>query len=220
VWLWCKLTGGDEVATPSALPPLDPDEPTRLIHDITPELRGRLLLLGELLLSTPTSMRQTIPTRLARWVTIYAHTGHAYIEVAGDLLRYRGGAWQPAQPAADGSPVEHGRDRPGGVRRTAPAGAVFGPVRVRSGWQRPPLDGRAAAAARTELPGTWSSPVGSDHEQRCRAPRPRDRNRGKASAAVEPPVRGGADESERQQAAAWHRKGVRARTARRDAFMT
>jgi hypothetical protein len=65
VWLWCKLTGGDEVATPSALPPLDPDEPTRLIHDITPELRGRLLLLGELLLSTPTSMRQTIPTRLA-----------------------------------------------------------------------------------------------------------------------------------------------------------
>ena len=65
VWLWCELTGGDETAAPSALPPLDPDEPTSLIHDITPELRGRLLLLGELILSTPTCMRQTIPTRLA-----------------------------------------------------------------------------------------------------------------------------------------------------------
>ena len=53
-----------------------------------------------------------------RWVTIYANAGHAYIEVAGIYFDTAAGPRQPAEPAVDGTAVEHRRDRAGRLRRT------------------------------------------------------------------------------------------------------
>ena len=61
-----------------------------------------------------------------KWVTIFANAGHAYVEVAGHLLRHRGGTRQPAQPAVDRAAVEHRRDRPGRVRRATSLRALNG----------------------------------------------------------------------------------------------
>ena len=64
IWLWCEFTSGHERAAPIALPTFSLAHQNEFIRDALPGLRERLLLLGELLLATPTNARHTIPSRL------------------------------------------------------------------------------------------------------------------------------------------------------------
>src|SRR4029077_5120899 len=68
VWLWCELTSGHELAAPIKLPG------TLYKHREFKErhlngLRERLLVMGQILLDTPTAARSTIRTQLAAEIT-------------------------------------------------------------------------------------------------------------------------------------------------------
>jgi hypothetical protein len=64
VWLWCELTSGHERAAPIALPTSNLAHQGEFIRDALPDLRRRLLILGQLLLATPTDARHTLAGRL------------------------------------------------------------------------------------------------------------------------------------------------------------
>ena len=64
VWLWCQLTSGHERAAPIALPTSNLAHQGEFIRDALPDLRERLLILGQLLLATPTGARQTLTAQL------------------------------------------------------------------------------------------------------------------------------------------------------------
>jgi TniQ len=64
VWLWSELTSGHDRAAPIALPTFSLAHQNEFIRDALPDLRERLLVLGELLLATPANARHTIPSRL------------------------------------------------------------------------------------------------------------------------------------------------------------
>ena len=64
VWLWCQLTSGHERAAPVALPTVNLAHQGEFIRDALPELRERLVILGQLLLTTPADARHTIPAQL------------------------------------------------------------------------------------------------------------------------------------------------------------
>lgn len=65
VWLWCELTSGDQHAAPVSLPSPALHDHTIFVRRFIPPLRERLLLLGELLLNTPSHAHETLPARLA-----------------------------------------------------------------------------------------------------------------------------------------------------------
>ena len=66
LWLWCHLTSGHERAAPIPLPSRRGlSDQTQFIRDVLPALRERLLILGELLLATPSAARSTLLNRLA-----------------------------------------------------------------------------------------------------------------------------------------------------------
>jgi hypothetical protein len=68
VWLWCELTSGHERAAPIELPgTLNKHREFKERH--LDALRERLLVLGQLLLDTPTPARSTIRTQLAATLT-------------------------------------------------------------------------------------------------------------------------------------------------------
>jgi hypothetical protein len=64
IWLWCELTSGHERAAPIALPTSNLAHQGEFIRDALPDLRERLLILGQLLLTTPTDVRHPLPVRL------------------------------------------------------------------------------------------------------------------------------------------------------------
>ena len=64
VWLWCELTSGHERAAPIELPTSNLAHQGEFIRDALPDLSERLLILGQLLLTTPTDARDTLLTQL------------------------------------------------------------------------------------------------------------------------------------------------------------
>jgi hypothetical protein len=64
VWLWCELTSGHKRRAPVTLPHALRDH-HRFKERHLDGLRDRLLILGQLLLDTPTTARSTIETQLA-----------------------------------------------------------------------------------------------------------------------------------------------------------
>jgi hypothetical protein len=66
VWLWCQLTSGHERAAPIALPTGNLAHHGEFIRDALPDLRERLMILGQLLLATPTDARHTLATQLEK----------------------------------------------------------------------------------------------------------------------------------------------------------
>ena len=64
VWLWCQLTSGHERAAPIALPTDNLAHQGEFIRDALPDLHERLLILGQLLLTTPADTRDTLPSQL------------------------------------------------------------------------------------------------------------------------------------------------------------
>jgi hypothetical protein len=65
LWLWCQLTSGHERAAPIAMPTARGlSDQTQFMPDALPTLRERLLILGELLLTTPAEARSTLLNRL------------------------------------------------------------------------------------------------------------------------------------------------------------
>lgn len=64
VWLWCELTSGHERAGPIALPTDNLAHQGEFIRGALPDLRERLLILGQLLLATPAESRDNLPTQL------------------------------------------------------------------------------------------------------------------------------------------------------------
>ena len=70
LWLWCHLTSGHERAAPIPMPTTRGlSDQTQFIRDALPTLRERLLILGELLLTTPAEARSTLPNRPRRSAT-------------------------------------------------------------------------------------------------------------------------------------------------------
>lgn len=65
VWLWCQLTSGHEHAAPIALPHCGLRHHYAFVRAVIPALRERLLLLGEMLLTTPSGALDTVPARFA-----------------------------------------------------------------------------------------------------------------------------------------------------------
>jgi len=65
VWLWCQLTSGHEHAAPLALPCPELRHHFAFVRSVIPALRDRLLLLGDILLTTPPGQYETVPTRFA-----------------------------------------------------------------------------------------------------------------------------------------------------------
>jgi TniQ len=66
IWLWCHLTSGHERAAPLPLPTRRGlSEQTQFIRDVLPTLRERLLILEQLLVTTPAGARSTLHNRLA-----------------------------------------------------------------------------------------------------------------------------------------------------------
>jgi hypothetical protein len=66
LWLLCHLTSGHERAAPIPLPSRRGlSDQTEFIREVLPTLRERLLILGELLLATPTGALSTLHNRLA-----------------------------------------------------------------------------------------------------------------------------------------------------------
>ncbi|MGB0092437.1 MAG: TniQ family protein [Solirubrobacteraceae bacterium] len=63
VWLWCELTSGHERAAPIALPTSNLAHQGEFIRDALPDLRERLVILGQLLLATAPDARH-IPAQL------------------------------------------------------------------------------------------------------------------------------------------------------------
>ena len=92
-----------------------------------------------------------------KWVTIYANVEARLHRGRGHLLRHRGGARQPAQPAANRAAVEQRGDRAGGVRRAPSPRAVIGrlaaarPRTARSPVQRVAAGQAACARAAASL---------------------------------------------------------------------
>jgi hypothetical protein len=78
IWLWCKLTSGHEYAAPIPFPDRGFHDHTLFVERFIERLHARLLLLGKLLLTTPSHAHQTIPTRLAAAL-------HANGQLAGDV---------------------------------------------------------------------------------------------------------------------------------------
>ncbi|MGO9898777.1 MAG: TniQ family protein [Solirubrobacteraceae bacterium] len=65
LWVWCQLTSGDERAAPIPLRTTHGlSDQTEFIRDALPTLRDRLLILGELLITTPADARATLHNRL------------------------------------------------------------------------------------------------------------------------------------------------------------
>jgi hypothetical protein len=64
VWLWCELTSGHERAAPIALPTSNLAHQGEFIRDALPDLRERLLILGQLLLATPKDASHMLPAQL------------------------------------------------------------------------------------------------------------------------------------------------------------
>lgn len=64
VWLWCQLTSGHERAAPIPMPTNNLAHQKEFIREALPDLHDRLLILGQLLIATPTDARDTIPARL------------------------------------------------------------------------------------------------------------------------------------------------------------
>jgi hypothetical protein len=90
VWLWCQLTSGHEHAAPIALPRPELQHHFAFVRSVTPALRERLYLLGDILLTTPPGQLETVPTRLA--VTLHRQ-GHLannyYLTTISALIRQR-----------------------------------------------------------------------------------------------------------------------------------
>ncbi|MGO9791841.1 MAG: TniQ family protein [Solirubrobacteraceae bacterium] len=90
VWLWCELTSGHEHAAPVTLPTRKLATQTHFARKYLAPLRERLLLLGELLLSTPADARQAITTRLA--VALHERGSVAetfYLDIVDPLTKSR-----------------------------------------------------------------------------------------------------------------------------------
>jgi hypothetical protein len=91
LWLWCHLTSGHERAAP--IPLLSRrglSDQTEFIRDVLPTLRERLLILGELLLATPTAARSTLLNRLAAALHERGHLAHNfYLNTIDPLLASR-----------------------------------------------------------------------------------------------------------------------------------
>jgi hypothetical protein len=64
VWLWCQLTSGHERAAPIPLPTSNLAHQGQFIREALPDLRERLLILGQLLLATSAAARHTLPAQL------------------------------------------------------------------------------------------------------------------------------------------------------------
>jgi hypothetical protein len=64
VWLWCQLTGGHERAAPIPLPTTNLAHQGEFIRDALPDLRERMLILAQLLLTTRADARPTLPDQL------------------------------------------------------------------------------------------------------------------------------------------------------------
>ena len=73
LWLWSQLASGDERAGPIVLRSHKLHEQTHFANSTLAPLRDRLLILGELLLTTPTDGHSTLHNRLA--ATLH-HRGH------------------------------------------------------------------------------------------------------------------------------------------------
>ena len=65
IWLWCQLTSGQEHAAPITLPHPKLRHHFAFVRTVIPELRERLLLLGDILLATPPEELDTVPARFA-----------------------------------------------------------------------------------------------------------------------------------------------------------
>ena len=65
VWLWCQLASGHEYAAPIALPCTELRHHFAFVRSVIPALRDRLLLLGDILLTTPPGQYETVTTRFA-----------------------------------------------------------------------------------------------------------------------------------------------------------
>jgi hypothetical protein len=71
--LWCELTSGHELAAPLKLPGTLYRHREFKEHHLD-GLRERLVVLGQLLLDTPTRARSTLPTQLAATLTTSKQT--------------------------------------------------------------------------------------------------------------------------------------------------
>ncbi len=76
LWLWCQLTSGHERAAPISMPTNNLAHQKEFIREALPDLHDRLLILGQLLITTPTDDRDTIPARLE--ATLYKR-GYAIV---------------------------------------------------------------------------------------------------------------------------------------------
>jgi hypothetical protein len=65
VWLWCQLASGHEYAAPIALPCPELRHHYAFVRSVIPALRDRLLLLGDILLTTPPGQHETVMIRFA-----------------------------------------------------------------------------------------------------------------------------------------------------------
>jgi hypothetical protein len=63
VWLWCDLTSGHERAAPISLPTTNLAHQTEFIRDALPDLRGRLMILGQELLTTSAGDHNALAAR-------------------------------------------------------------------------------------------------------------------------------------------------------------
>jgi hypothetical protein len=76
LWLWCQLTSGDARAAPIPLRTTHGlSDQAEFIRDALPTLRDRLLILGELLITTPAEARSTRHNRLAATLHKHDHLG-------------------------------------------------------------------------------------------------------------------------------------------------
>jgi len=74
LWLWCHLTSGHERAAPMPMPTTRGlSDQTQFIRDALPTLHDPLLILGELLIATPTEARTTLHNRLAAALHQHGH---------------------------------------------------------------------------------------------------------------------------------------------------
>ena len=79
LWLWCHLTSGHERAAPFPMPTKRGlSDQTQFIRDALPTLRERLLILGELVLTTPAEARSTLLNRLAAALHQRGHLAENY----------------------------------------------------------------------------------------------------------------------------------------------
>jgi hypothetical protein len=90
VWLWCHLTSGHEHAAPVALPHCGLRHHYAFVRSVIPALRERLLLLGDILLTTPPGALDTVPARFAVALQRRRHLPpHRYLTTISPLIRDR-----------------------------------------------------------------------------------------------------------------------------------